>query len=119
LSRHNPLPENFHEWRRRAKDLGYQLRLLCPVQPVELRAMTDELEKLSNHLGDDHDLVMLKQFIADACNGKAKEIKALKDLIDLRQRELRCAAEKIGSQFYAEKSAQFCARLKNYWNVWR
>lgn len=118
-ARQDPLPEHFHEWRKRVKDLDYQLRLLYPIQPEELRPAIEALEKLGELLGDDHDLALLKQFVGKMRNIPAKEMARLNDLIDLRQKESRFAAEKIGSHFFAEKPSQFCARLKHYWNDWR
>jgi CHAD domain-containing protein len=118
-ARQHPLPENFHEWRKRVKDLDYQLRLLRPIQPTTLRVAIAALEKLGELLGDDHDLALLKQFIAHTQKLQNREIAALNDLIDSRQKELRFAAEKIGSHFFAEKPSPFCARLKNYWDHWR
>jgi CHAD domain-containing protein len=118
-TRQNPLAENFHEWRKRVKDLDYQLRLLRPIQPTTLRVAIEALENLGELLGDDHDLALLKQFVANTPKLQDTETAPLNDLIDLRQKELRSAAEKIGSQFFAEKPSLFCARLKNYWDNWR
>ncbi|HEY3931172.1 MAG TPA: CHAD domain-containing protein [Verrucomicrobiae bacterium] len=114
----NPSPENFHEWRKRVKDLWHQIKLLCPAWPQELRAAADELESLGEFLGDDHDLVMLKKFLADAC-GKIEGAKLLNELIELRQKELRSAGLKLGVKFFAEKPVAFCRRFENYWKIWR
>ena len=42
-----PNVENLHEWRKRIKDLGYQVRLLKPIWPAGLEALADEPERLS------------------------------------------------------------------------
>lgn len=116
----NSAPENFHEWRKRVKDLWYHLRLLRPIWPEEMNAAADELKILGEQLGDDHDLTMLKQFVADHCADKNREeAEALNRLIDLRRRDLRSAALAIGARFYSEKPSTFCKRIENYWNVWR
>jgi len=117
----NSAPENFHEWRKRAKDLWYQVTLLRPVWPEQMDAMAHELETLGEHLGDDHDLFVLeetvqKEFTADS---SGLEMEILAGLIQERQRELRAAAVALGSRFYAEKSSTFCERLGGYWNTWR
>jgi len=113
-------PENLHEWRKHVQDLWHQLRLLCPIRPENLRAAAGELKMLSQYLGDDHDLVMLKQFVSRRCARKfAGEMKRLNELIALRQKELRSAALALGAQFYAEKPSLFCRRLENYWRGWR
>ena len=78
------------------------------------------MKLLSQYLGDDHDLVMLRQFVAGHCARRyAREVKVLDELIDLRQKELRSAAFALGARFYAEKPSSFCRRLENYWRVWR
>ena len=104
--------ENFHEWRKCVKDLWHQIKLLCPAWPQELRAAADELESFGEFLGDDHDLVMLKKFFADA-SGKFEGTKLLNELIESRQKELRSAALKLGAKFLAEKPSAFCRRLEN------
>ena len=112
--------ENLHRWRKQVQDLWHQLRLLGPIQPESLRASASEMKKLSRHLGDDHDLVMLRQFVVRRCAREcAGEVKLLKELIRLRQTELRTAALALGARCYAEKPSRFCARLENYWRIWR
>jgi CHAD domain-containing protein len=54
-------PEHLHEWRKRVKDIWFHLRLLGRTWPKELNAATDDLERLGELLGDDHDLVMLAE----------------------------------------------------------
>jgi CHAD domain-containing protein len=113
-------PEKLHRWRKQVQDLWRQLRLLCPIQPESLRASADEMKTLSQYLGDDHDLVMLRQFAGRRCARKyAGEVKLLNELVELRQKELRAAALALGARFYAEKPSRFCGRLENYWRVWR
>jgi CHAD domain len=117
----DPSPENFHEWRKRAKDLWYQVSLLRPVWPEQMDATARELETLGEYLGDDHDLFILQQSVQERCagDGDQRELEILHGLIEERQRELRAAAVALGARFYAEKSATFCERLDGYWNTWR
>jgi CHAD domain-containing protein len=115
-----PSPENFHLWRKRAKDLWYQITLLRRLWPEQMEAMAHELETLGEYLGDDHDLDMLRLDVEDkSANANSREVETLKALIDERQRELRTAALALGSRFYAEKPAAFCNRIAGYWRVWR
>ncbi len=116
-----PSSENFHKWRKRAKDLWYQVRLLERVWPEQMEAIAGELEKLGEYLGDDHDLVVLRQVVAKRATDKLRprELETLNRLIEQRQRQLRAAALGIGKGFYAEKSASFCKRIAGYWKLWR
>jgi CHAD domain-containing protein len=111
-------PENFHEWRKRVKDLWHQLRLLCPARPRRLRDRTKHLEALGNLLGDDHDLFMLGKFIAHKFK-ETPNAKTLHELIDSWQQELRSAALKLGRKFYRERTSHFCGRIEEYWKSWR
>jgi CHAD domain-containing protein len=118
--RRDPVPKNFHEWRKRAKDLWYQVTLLRPVWPEQMDAMAHELETLGECLGDDHDLVVLREAIeARRGVGDTRELEVLHGLIDERDRELRAEALAMGARFYAEKPSVFCHRLAGYWQVWR
>ena len=111
-----PAPENFHEWRKRVKDLWHQLRLLCPACPRSLQDRVNHLEKLGDLLGDDHDLFMLDEFAA----GPFKQDSPLfRELIRLRQQKLRSSALKIGGRFYRERPGHFCRRIENHWKAWR
>ncbi|MEO7859923.1 MAG: CHAD domain-containing protein [Nitrospirales bacterium] len=42
-----PTAETLYEWRKRVKDLGYQVRLLEPMWPGLLGGLPDELERFS------------------------------------------------------------------------
>ena len=50
-----------HDWRKQVKYLRYQIRLLRPISPGPLEALAEELHRLSDYLGDDHDLVVLRE----------------------------------------------------------
>lgn len=116
-----PTPENLHEWRKRVKNLWYQVSLLRPVWPEQMDAMTSELETLGECLGDDHDLFTLRQTFEKKCPGDvvSRELGTLKGLIDERQRGLQREALALGARFHTEKPSVFCKRLAGYWKNWR
>jgi CHAD domain-containing protein len=60
LASADPTPQNLHDWRKRVKDLWYHLRLLRPVSKPTMRGQADETHRLSELLGDDHDLWVLR-----------------------------------------------------------
>jgi CHAD domain-containing protein len=111
-------PENFHQWRKRVKDLGHQLRLLCPAHPRKFRARTNDLDKLGELLGDEHDLFMLKQFVANKF-GHAPGTSVFRKLISARQEELRYTALKLGRRFYPKKPGRFARIMGQDWKKWR
>lgn len=113
-----PKPQNLHEWRKQVKQLGYQLGLLCPIWPEQLQAAENELKKLGEYLGDDHDLFMLKEAMNCAADARPEELELLAGLIEQCQNELRLAAMALGARFYSEKPSTFSQRLGLYWKIW-
>ena len=113
--------ECFHEWRKRVKDLFYQIGLLRPLWLEQMTAAESELKQLGECLGDYHDLFLLtepralKRFRKQA----RQEVEALKVLVDERQSQLRRKAVALGARFYQEKPSVFCKRIEQYWKRWR
>lgn len=112
--------EDFHDWRKSAKDLWYHVTLLTPMWPEQLQAVETELDNLGEALGDDHDLFVLHETL----RGMADEVPhteaaLLHGLILEQQQELRAVAIALGERFYAESPNKFCDRMGRYWSVWR
>lgn len=111
-----PSTESVHEWRKRAKDLTYQLRVVRDAQRVVLAEMADETKQLTDLLGDHHDLALLAEDLGGRDLGRRAELAAL---IGRRQSELLDDALDLGQRLYAEKPRKFKRRLKTYWREWR
>jgi CHAD domain-containing protein len=113
--------EAFHEWRKRVKYHWYHVRLLQNLWPDMLKPSRAALKELSDILGDDHDLVVMKQTVAgldpDLCDSAA--CGDYLALVDQRQQHLRAAARSLGDRIYAEKPNCLHARFKSYWRTWR
>lgn len=116
--RDDPTAENVHDWRKRVKDLWYQLRLLQDAWPAVLKASAAEAHELADLLGDHHDLSVL---IAKAREQAPDDpgTAMLASLAERRQAELLDAAFQLGDRLYAEKPDQFTRRIKRYWHAWR
>lgn len=120
LVRDKPSARNFHGWRKRVKDLGYQLRLVRPAWPQIIRPTIAAVNQLGEYLGDDHDAAILQEELhGQQLSAPADEVETLEALIDQRQRELRACALALGARLYAEKPGRFCERLGAYWCQWR
>ncbi len=113
--------ESFHEWRKRAKYLRYQLEALEPVWPELLAAHAARLDELGELLGDDHDLAVLGEIIRDddAATADQRERTVLLALIHRTRLELQYEARSLGKALYAEAPADFVARLGAYWDAAR
>jgi CHAD domain-containing protein len=119
--RRDPTPENIHEWRKRVKDLWYELRLLRDSWPAVLGEMADEAHELSDLLGDHHDLTVLAEDLRrrDEFADDGDETVGMMSVIEGRQEELLEAAVPVGERLYAESPKAFENRMHAYWRAWR
>jgi CHAD domain-containing protein len=112
--------ERLHEWRKQAKYLRYQLQILRPLWPAIIGELSDQAHKLTNALGRNHDLAVLRDKVMESedatFNGATRD--ALIALIDCRRVELRDTALLLGQRIYEEKPKVFAARFKKYWQDW-
>jgi CHAD domain-containing protein len=104
---------NLHELRKRVKDLTYQLRLIQDVDKPMLGTLVDHAHDLSDHLGDDHDLALLREEVQRRRDAFASppDQRHLLQAIDQRRGELQFAAISLGERIYAEKPKKFTSRL--------
>jgi CYTH domain-containing protein/CHAD domain-containing protein len=109
--------ESVHAWRKRAKDLWYQLRIVRDAWPALLGETVAQADELANLLGGHHDLAVLAADLSTRTDlgDHAVFEAAIKD----RQGELLDAALGIGRRLYAEKPKAFRRRLERYWLAWR
>jgi CHAD domain-containing protein len=109
----DPVPENFHEWRKRVKDIWYQLRILQPLNRMVLQEMAHNAEVLGELLGREHDLVFLLVRLEKESGDKAlsDELAQLQKLIGKRCKRLRRDALELGRRFYAEPAKAFAKRI--------
>jgi CHAD domain-containing protein len=112
-----PSEENFHRWRKRAKDLWYLLRILHPAWPEVLGASAEEAHRLADLLGDHHDLAVLREDL-ESRSFAGEDLEALAAAIATREGELAAAAFELGSRLYAERPKAFRRRLRAYWRAW-
>jgi CHAD domain-containing protein len=108
-----PVPENFHAWRKRVKDIWYQLRILQPLNRVVLTEMAHDAEVLGELLGREHDLDFLLARLEKESGdvALADELTQLQKLIGKRCRRLRRDALELGRRFYAEPAKAFAKRI--------
>ena len=97
---------NLHELRKRVKDLPYQLRLIRDVDRAMLEPLADHAHGLSDHLGDDHDLALLREEAQRRRNAFARpaDQRHLLQEIDQRRGELQFAAISLAERIYAEQA---------------
>jgi CHAD domain-containing protein len=116
-AREEPSVAHMHDWRKRVKDLWYHQRLLADCWPGVLEAQAEEAHRLSDLLGDDHDLAVLIDTL-DASSGPASDVPVDEDpVVELarrRREELQRQALALGRLVYAEKPRAYDRRLRHY-----
>jgi CHAD domain-containing protein len=114
-----PTIDAFHRWRKAAKDHRYHLELLHEIWPVVLGAQEDELHRLTDLLGQEHDLAVLRAWLhaePDRFGGQVA-VGVVTGVLDrLRARRQR-EAFVLGRRCTAEPSAAFVDRLRRGWDV--
>ena len=96
--------ESLHELRKRAKDLWHAAQLLRPAAPKRMKKLARRAHRLSDLLGDDHDLaVLLDRARAQPELLDEDELAALSALVQRRQDRLRREALALGARVYGRK----------------
>lgn len=114
----NPSGENMHQWRKRAKDLWYHLRILRDARPKALRDSLEWADQLADALGDHHDLTVLRDDLLRRELPLA-ERPALIAAITERQEDLARTAFGLGERLYAKKPKAFRRKMRRGWKKWR
>jgi CHAD domain-containing protein len=102
----------FHTWRRRSKELVYQLDFVSTHAGARTLAIRADVAEVTDRLGPAVDLLMLHDFVQTYAQGLPDDdIEQLRDEID-RQLEARMKdARKAGRDMFAPKPGKFSRRL--------
>jgi CHAD domain-containing protein len=91
--------ENLHNWRKCAKDLAFQLNLICRIGPKSAAKRAEQLTELGQYLGTDHDLVLFEEKVG-AFPAVAKK---LEEGFRRRHAKIRRAAFKLGGTIHGRR----------------
>ena len=107
---------NVHEWRKRVKDLWYQLRILEDATPKSLSDRIEVADHLADALGDHHDLAVLRDdlLVRDLPTVRRAD---LVEAIAQRQEELAETAFDLGGRLYREKPKRFRKKMHRGWRA--
>jgi CHAD domain-containing protein len=110
----DPSTENLHELRKRAKDLWYAARILRPVAPKRMRALGRDAHRLSDLIGEDHDLSVLEQHATRHRSQLANDaaFTALEGLSARRRRQLQSQALRRARRRYRTKPTKLARRWR-------
>jgi CHAD domain-containing protein len=110
-----PKAHHYHAWRRYVKDHWFHVRLVEANCGDQLLPYQRRLEALDGVLGEDHNLVILREVLAvDGYAGRRETACCLR-VVSRYQRLLRHHAETLGVRIYADKPCRYVRRVKRLW----
>lgn len=117
-ARQQPGEDNLHEWRKQSKYLWYQLLVMKPAWPAGIEQWDKALHTLTQALGDNHDLIVLRRTLEAGKGAFGKNVNLLLPLIDCRREELQQQALSLGERLYRDKPRIFVQRMEKRWKKW-
>lgn len=112
-----PSTENLHEWRKRVKDLWHACQIVQPAAPGRLKKLGKQAHHLSDLLGEEHDLAVLRGYVAAHPSSipDAGARQTLHALIDRRRQALQEEALDLGARVFKQKPKRFVQSLERGW----
>ncbi len=111
--------EALHEWRKQAKYLRHQLQLLQPTWPRTLKSLAAGLHELTDLLGDDHDLAVLRaKAMSNPSLARRDTGPSVFARLDTQRSSLQRRALALGARLYSDKPTKFAKRLHRHWRQW-
>lgn len=112
---------DFHEWRKRVKDLDHQIELLINVWPKVMAALEKEASTLAQQLGHHHDLALVAEVVhqSEGALGDAAERHRIGRLIAAQQKRTIALARPIAERIYAVRPRRTARTIGTWWDVWR
>ncbi|ABE60235.1 CHAD domain-containing protein [Chromohalobacter israelensis] len=120
-ARRLPSTATLHEWRKRVKYHRHQCELLRPLWPAAFKMRAQQAHRLSDLLGEDHDLAMLTIALdaEDMQRVDSARREALHELVERRREVLQGKAETLGRRLFAESPKALNKRVARYWKIAR
>lgn len=112
--------ENLHEWRKQAKYLWHQLQLIEPAWLGREKGLADRAHELTQVLGEDHDLAVLRDILAadPLTYGGHRVLKGMFAVVDREREKLETQAFTLGRELYKDLPKAFAGRIEVYWKAW-
>ena len=100
--------DSVHRCRKAAKDLMYSLQSLTPIAVGKISRTVRQLHRLTDDLGEDHDLALLDSTLRDI--GDRQQSK-LRKAIKHRRAKLQRRARHAGRRLYERKARRYLRHL--------
>jgi CHAD domain-containing protein len=112
----NATTEDLHEWRKEVKAYWHALELFQAANPSKPSADVRDAHRLSDLLGEDHDLALLESRIVKRAGAKrAKAHGVLLKSIVAKRARLQKRARKLGVRLYSAASKEVERKLRAEW----
>jgi len=114
-ARKDPTDESMHELRKRSKDLWHSAQILGPTAPKTTKRLADRAHRLSDLVGDDHDLAVLSQQVDQRPERLIGEREAalLHALIARRRRQIQRQAIELARQIFTAKPRKLAEPIRH------
>ncbi len=109
LSLEQPSDEHIHDWRKRVKYHWYHCRLLEPLAPDYLGGRAGSLKSLSDIIGREHDLTVLRNFLSsgqEKIAGKLRMLEIHEALVALQNRQ-REQGWRLGGELFEQPAGDW------------
>lgn len=103
---------SFHTWRRRTKELRYQIDVLADYTGERFSDVARDLEVVTDAQGPAVDLIMLRDFVRTHSAGTAPDaLEGLVDAIDRQLADMMVDARRAGRDAFRRKPRRYAKRL--------
>lgn len=114
----NPHPEEWHELRKKLKRLWYQLDFIRFLHPRYFKLKTDQLNKITDQLGDDHDLhVFAEDLLAEGYGFDDEELRILTNQIEHLREINQLKLQPRLKQFFTAPPEEFDQKLERFFKL--
>lgn len=114
----DPHPEEWHELRKKLKRMWYQLDFIRFLHPRYFKLKTDQLNKISDQLGDDHDLhVFSEDLSAEGYGFNEEELQIIKNQIENLRELNQLKLQPRLKQFFSAPPLEFDQKLERFFKL--
>lgn len=115
----NPLPENYHKWRKHGKYLWYSVKLLQKSWKNVLTEYSNSLEDLTESLGEAQDISQIRKYLTKKNIEDGNDNNYLLAILAEKREALYQKAIPLGKKIFSENPESFTARMESYYKIWR
>lgn len=114
----NPHPEEWHQLRKKLKQLWYQLDFIRFLHPRYFKLKTDQLNKITDQLGEDHDLhVFSEDLISQGYGFAEEELHILKNQVEHLRELNQIKLHPRLKQFFSAPPGEFNQKLERFFKL--